>query len=473
MPDLLPAITEAQVKASTWYQELEQIRAQVARTLAEERLGIYQTMPLEAAPDTVEVLTDVAGNILERMQFPFVMWTRRGGNLKQIEIHSLEEYWLWNENSGYPILFGKGAKLKHFSKAEGNPLQLAEWMFLRSQAGPFRGNILDAPFEALQIDPTIAVDRTPNAEPIDPAAVSVGIGRDVATNGAGIGAVDVGGTVTTYEQNARGDMVYIENIVLNKVCTLEAADPLKKPIVGQIYITAGATLKDFRTSWDSICIWVNSVANVLIDGCIAEATWNGDTGFKIEGGATHTINNSIAAGCNRGFWLGTNTTETTFNNSLGIHCDEYTFYNQSNSATEGLLYNCVAYQTHANDFVNAWGGDYNATTEPSGAPGPNSVHGLTQATARLACWFSPPTGTNLKPWDFRNMDGGASALENAGTPRAGVTRDIDGNIRDETNPNIGPSEGFLGFVEPAPTPELPLAATVEQTREITATVEIS
>lgn len=458
MVELFSPVTEEQVKNSEWYQELERTRATIARTLAEERLGIYQTMPMPAAPDCVEVLTDAVGHILERMAFPFVMWSRRGGNLKQVQVNSLEEYWRENENSGYPILFGKGAKLKHFSKTEGNPLSLAEWVFLRRQAGTLTGSSLDAPFEALQLEPTIALDRTPGAAPIDPAAVSVGYLKDVAAINTGIGTVDVGGIVTIFAQNVRGDMFYPENVAGNKVATVTAADPIKKPIVGQIFVTAGASLKYLISCWGNQGLWILSTANVTLDGIIAQSAGLGGTGCLIQGAASHTLNNCIVIGGNIGFWQ-SNATLATLNHCLGIHCDNWTFYNQPNNVARGVVNNCVAYTyLDAFDFVNAWGGDYNATTAPSGAPGANSKHSLTQATARLAAWFSPSTGTNQKPWDFRNLDGGASVLQGAGTPIGGVTTDIDGRARSLVNPNIGPAEGFLGFA-PVP-PAVPSAAPI-------------
>ena len=66
----------------------------------------------------------------------------------------------------------------------------------------------------------------------------------------------------------------------------------------------------------------------------------------------------------------------------------------------------------------------------------------------MAYHNSPNLASAGFPYDFREIDGKDSLVENAGTPIAGITDDIDGRLRDVTNPNIGHTEGFTGLSEP-------------------------
>lgn len=300
------------------------------------------------------------------------------------------------------------------------------------------------------------------------AIITVGFGKTHATMRAAILAASDTDTIEIFEEDAFGGRDYASEgrIEINtKGLTLRSDIKGQRNFMSN-FVFAGNfnfTIQDFhfvggdkRFSPKNL-INVNVNGTTLIERCVLQSsteeliTVNG-TGYIC------TVNNCILAGgsSGKGFRvLGTGT--FTANYVTVLFCKAEAF-NRNTPAT-CIANNCLAY-SNGNDWTGIWTGKNNATTDASGAIGTNPVNGITKAKAGFAYHFSPASGTFF-PNDFRAVDAemAAGGIKDAGDPVSGVTEDIDGRTRDTVNPNIGATEGFLGFGA-IPDFILPIKATV-------------
>lgn len=176
-------------------------------------------------------------------------------------------------------------------------------------------------------------------------------------------------------------------------------------------------------------------------------------------GSTMRADNCIFYNCRAGVEGRAANCAITMNFCLGIHC----FQGVREVSEDPDCFNCVMVLTRF-DYSSGMTGGSNNVSQDGSAPGSGVVDANVspEADLKLSYWESPSDGDVGYPIDYRTIDGLGSILENAGTPRAGATDDIDGRVRDATNPNVGPTEGFLGFgvitLVPA-EPDLSVSAT--------------
>ena len=495
MPELQPILTDAQIRASALYKEKEAQLEAYERREAEQRLGLWPDAPAIVVPDTTEVLTSPDGGITESMSFPYVMWTRRGprggkikdGSLRRVEVNSLQEYWYWNGNTGYDILFGKGATLKHYSKTEGNPLSLVEWMLIDGQEGVYDGDMLGAIPEALHLEPTTAIDRTPDIPFEDPALVTFGDSQDVATIQAAHDGVDVDGVARGFAQNAIGDWVYREQVIITKRITLESSSTTRKVKLRQgqtanhrFLIQSACTITDFDSAGRSVAIGAFHITaatgTVRIERSIARS---GQIGvFRASGEADVLLiavlaYNQMTDGYTSvrgvgGSWISYN--------CLAHFSGRNGFLMATNEA-DALLINCEVYGTRLDDYAASGGGSYAVAcsnnlsedgTHPDG--GGSGVDVSTRAEMAFAMDNSP-AGSTINPEEFWTFDGLSSPKEGGGADLSGIfTKDYFGKTI--VSWPIGPIAGLTTLgVPPVTRPVLPLTLEIEQVRELTLNVE--
>lgn len=308
---------------------------------------------------------------------------------------------------------------------------------------------------------------------------TVGFGKTYASIAAGLAAAADGDNVIVSAQNANGDYVYFEaNLVMGTAnVTLKsdipgtrftiwtvASSPSVKPSA------AGTTIRDVNFIKGSRGVDATHTTGVLtIDRCIFFDNASGSV-VHLTGAGDMIVNNCMSLFSNYGYY-GAQTNIFTCNFCLSAFAATAGYQTFAAVGT-AILNNCLSY-FDTNDFSTLWdGGDTNATSQASGAPGNNPIYNISKANTKFA-YYHLPAGASLFPfWDLRTVDGVSSVLEDAGTVVSGVTTDIDNRTRDESTPNVGPTEGFIGFAAALPAaPAQPVLVFVSRsTGQVTLAV---
>ncbi len=289
---------------------------------------------------------------------------------------------------------------------------------------------------------------------------NVGFGQTHASIALGLAAMVDGDSTVVFAQNVNGDRVYDES---GLTITVPNAT-LKSSIVG----TKFTIRQNNANAMDTLTVTVAAAGALNIQdiniirtrqGIDAKHTsgtvtvercqvWNASASAIVHssGAGNFVVNNSICMWCSNSF-AATASTNLTYNYCLSAFCTGKAFITNAVVGTD-TSNNCLSYQDNI-DWDGTFGaGGNNASTKSSGssgAPGSGNIFDITLANTKFAYYFAPPTTTLFPFWDFRTVDAQSSVLENAGVVVSGVTDDIDGRTRSVTVPNIGPTEGFLGF----------------------------
>ena len=280
----------------------------------------------------------------------------------------------------------------------------------------------------------------------------VGFGEASATIAAGRVLAGPGDRVVIGDEDAFGFRVYMENLTPKDGVTFLSDDP-EKPYTIIAHQDAPAsstcTVADAYTMAQGGSLTGADVTTTYERCWFMRTSLTGNhVDIRYTGTTTLTFNNCIMVGGNRGYNITSGTAVVTLNFCIAA----WVGVGFRRAAGTMICNNCIGWQCGDNYFGLASGRN-NASSTTGGTAGvTDDISGIDEDDLAPAYLNSPAGASQFPMFELRAVESVLSggALDGTGWNGTGVTTDINGRVRADP-PNVGPTEGFLGFATAAPS----------------------